>query len=582
MTRLTGLGGSPGIAIGRAILLRLGTRDVRFRLTPDAVPSELERLRLAMARTREQLQSITARVVQAAGQERGYLFEAQLLMLDDPMLGGRAVELVQTERLNAEWAMYRACDELGSILGEADDAFLRERHGDIVDLVGRVNANLHRKGAEIARDLFHGIEGPYVLVADDLPPSVAAQLDWTRIVAFVTERGSRTHHTAILARSLGVPGVVGLRSGSEQIARGVMVVVDGTTGEVVVEPSDAVIQDAAARHDREAAAERALGDLRALPAVTRDGVQIRLTANIERPEELLRAREYGAEGIGLYRSEFLLAGGSGDAPGEDAQFEVYREMVERIAPEPVTVRTFGANQAYNGHAAGPRQLRGLRAVRTSQRARTRFVTQLRALLRAAAHGRLRIMFPLIGSLEEFREAKALLDEARIGLAGLGTTLPQVPAGVMIEVPSAALTADLLGSEVDFFSVGTNDLVHYSLAIDRTDDRLSNLYEPLHPAVLRLLRQVHRAARHHRKPLAICGEMASDPALLPLLVGLGITELSMTPAAIPLAKQVLRKLDARAARAVASGALGCTTVREIEQLLTDYANGRADTGAAVNE
>ena len=561
MQRVTGLGSSPGIAIGRAILMpRSSGGDVCVRIARDAIPQELERLETAIGHTREQLDDIRRRVERTAGAGHAYLFDAQLLMLEDPMLVRRAEQMIRTEHINAEWALQRAGNDLGVLLGAADDAYLRERGGDVSDVVSRLRTNLRQRDPkpELSMSL-EAFDSPAILVTDELPASVAAQLDWTRISGFVAERGSRTQHTSILARSLHVPAVVGLPRATETIAPGMMVIVDGSTGQVVIEPTEAARQDAMARQARYEAAERSLGALRSLPAETEDGVRVTLLANLERPEELVRAREYGAEGIGLFRSEFLMAGGSADEATEDEQYEIYRTVVERMAPEPVTIRSFDGS-------TGEGTLRGLRASRASARGRERLLVQLAALCRAAAHGRLRVMFPLLASLEELREAKELLAEARRSLVKRCLSTPDVQVGVMIEVPSAAMTADLLAPEVDFFSIGTNDLVHYALAVDRADDRVSNLYEPLHPAVLRMLRQIRQAAADAHRPVAVCGEMAADPTMLPLLVGLGFTELSMTPAAIPLAKHVIRRLRASEACAMTEQALGCGTVLEIEAVL----------------
>ena len=580
MKRFNGLGTSPGIAIGRAILMpRSSGGGVRVRVGPEATAPELQRLETAIGRTRGQLMAIKGRVERSVGAGHAYLFDAQMLMLDDPMLVRRASELIRSEHINAEWALDRAGEDLAALLGGADDAYLREREGDVSDVVSRLRANL-RQGdpAPSLAATVEALDGPGILVTDELPASVAAQLDWSRLAGFVTERGSRTQHTAILARSLRVPAVVGLRGATETITPGMRLIVDGSTGHLVVEPSEAALQDAHARLARHVAAEHSLGALRSLPAETQDGVRIGLLANLERPDEVARAREYGAEGIGLYRSEFLLPGRASSQLTEEEQYEVYSTVVERMAPEPVTIRSFDQTEAAGSAPAEP--LRGLRATRTNACARERLLVQLMALCRAATHGRLRVIFPLIGGLEEFREAKSLLEEARRRLRTRGTSVPEVPTGVMIEVPSAALTVDWLAREVDFFSIGTNDLVHYTLAVDRADDRVSNLYEPLHPAMLRLLRQIREAAAAHGRPVSICGEMASDPAMLPLLVGLGFTELSMTPAAIPLAKQVLRRLRAAEAEALTRAALACGTVGEIESILAKHAQQDLRSGSPV--
>jgi phosphotransferase system enzyme I (PtsI) len=568
--RLTGLGVSPGIGIGKALVLKRGTRDLRFRVPPALVPRELERLDEARARSREQIEQIKARISRTAGPEHAYLFDAQLLMLDDAMLIERAAEIIRRDRLNAASALQRALEQISALFDEAEDTYLRERKGDVADVVGRLCMNLRTAGD--AGDLFRDLEGPLVLVADEITPSVIAQLDWQRLAALVTDAGSWTYHTAILARSIRVPAVAGLHNASTVVPPGAIVAIDGTTGEVLVDPDAETVGQLLARQQRRRAFEQSLDEYRVLPAVTEDGVEVRIEANIEAPEDATRARERGAEGIGLFRSEFLLAGGGQAALAEEAQYRAYRRLIEAAAPGRVTVRTFDVSEAQLQieHAAveGTRAPLGLRGIRLSLAMEEIFQSQLRALLRAGTHGPLRIMFPFVSGVEELRHARQSVAAAAEALRARGEPVADVSIGVMIEVPSAALTADLLAAEADFFSIGTNDLIQYCLAVDRTDDRVSKLYEPLHPAILRVIRMVARAGRRGRVPVAVCGEMASDPVLLTLLVGLGLREFSMSPTAIPLAKRVLRGLRVSDARHAAGRALRATTTKEVEASLTE--------------
>jgi phosphotransferase system enzyme I (PtsI) len=567
---MTGLGVSPGIGVGKALVLKRGTRDLRFRVPPRLVDRELERLETARARAREQIQQIKERIAARAGTEHAYLFDAQLLMLDDSMLVERAAEAIRTERLNAESALQRALEHISAFFDQAHDPYLRERKGDVADVVGRLTMNLREAGDPA--DLFKDIEGPLVLVAHDVTPSIIAQLDWQRLAALVTDAGSWTNHTAILARSLRVPAVAGLQNASVLVAPGAVVAVDGTTGEVLIDPDPETLEQIESRQRRRQAHEQTLDEYRDLPAVTEDGVDIRLEANIEAPDDAARAIERGAAGIGLFRSEFLLAGAGQAALTEEAQYRAYRRVVESAAGNRVTIRTFDISepQLRIEHASveGARAPLGLRGVRLSLAIDEIFQAQLRALLRAAAHGPLRVMFPFVSGLEELRAARAAVDQARATLVERGDRVPDVPIGVMIELPSAALTADVLAHEADFFSIGTNDLIQYTLAVDRTDDRVSGLYEPLHPAIIRAIRLVVRAGRHAKIPVAVCGEMAADPVLLTLLVGLGLRELSMVPAAIPLAKRVIRGLRASSARVAAGRALKARTAAEVERGLSE--------------
>jgi phosphotransferase system enzyme I (PtsI) len=573
--RLNGFGVSPGIGIGRALVLKRGTRDLRFRVPPWLVDREIDRLSAAREQSRAQIEQIKQRIATSAGAAHAHLFDAQLLMLDDDMLCGRAAETIRTERLNAESALQRALEHIAALFDQTQDAYLRERKGDVADVVGRLTMNLRAAGDPT--DLFNELEGPLVLVAHEVTPSVIAQLDWQRLAGLVTDVGSWTNHTAILARSLHVPAVAGLHHASAATPPGAVVAVDGTTGEVIIDPDAETLEQIETRRRRRRAYEQSLDEYRELPARTEDGVEIRLEANIEAPEDAQRARERGAEGIGLFRSEYLLAAAGPGALSrltEEEQFLAYRRLIESAAPRRVTIRTFDVSEGQlrldgmPGEAA--RSPLGMRGVRLSLTIGEVFQAQLRALLRAAAHGPLRIMFPFVSGLDELRAARAAVAQAAESLRARGEIVPDVPIGIMIELPSAALTADLLAREADFFSIGTNDLIQYCLAVDRTDDRLSRLYEPLHPAILRAIRLVVRAGRRARIPVAVCGEMAADPVLIALLVGLGLRELSMAPTAIPLAKRVIRGLRAADARAAASRALSARTAAEVEKWLNELA------------
>jgi len=567
--RLRGQGVSPGIGIGRALVVTRGTANLRFRIPERRIAAELTRLDTARAQSRVQIGHIKQRIAAAAGADHAYLFDAQLLLLDDPMLVDRAATIVREERLNAESALQRALDEVSALFDKVDDPYLRERKGDVADVVGRLCMNLRADGDPL--DLFRDVEGPLVLVADELSPSLIAQMDGDRLAAFVTDAGSWTYHTAILARSMHIPAVTGLRHASGLISPGALVAVDGSTGAVLVDPPPDVLADLEARSNRRRAHERSLDKLDDLPSVTQDGTAIRIEANVEMPEEAARARERGAEGIGLYRSEFLLAGTGAASLDEEAQYAVYRRLLEAMAGGRVTVRTFDVTEAQMGLTHGAETTRsplGLRGLRLSLSFDEVFQAQLRALLRAAAHGPLRIMFPFVTGVEELRAARAAVVQAGEALRARGLPVPEVPIGIMIEVPSAALTIDLLADEADFVSIGTNDLIQYTLAVDRTDDRVSAMYAPLHPAILRILRHVTRGARRRRLPVSVCGEMAADPALLPLLAGLGLREFSMTPAAIPAAKQVVRGLRISDTTRLASRALKAATAADVEKVLAE--------------
>lgn len=582
MQSLTGVGVSPGVAVGRAVVLTHRTQVLRFSIPSKHIDREVTRLGTARTRSRHQLEALRERLTAGAGPELASLFGAQILMLDDPMWLTRATTLIREQRVNVEWAVQCAFDELSSVFDTVEDPYLRERRGDFGDVVGRLRMNLRQGTADLG-DLFKDFDEPCVLIADELMPSMAAQLDWSHIQGFATDAGSRTYHTAILARSLHVPAVVGLHDASHQIAPGALVVIDGTEGTIVLDPPASLIAEARALRAGGLAPQPKPASAQ---TTTADGVRISLEANVELLSDVAVARKQGAEGVGLYRSEFLLADRTVAELTEDVQYDVYRSLLDQMAPGPVTVRTFDidedqlASRQPSGALPPPwiepiehsRARLGLRAIRLSLKRRELLRQQLRALLRAARHGDLRVMFPFVSGVDEFREAKAVLAEAASELESRGEQVRAVPVGVMIEVPSAAFTSDLLAKEADFLTIGTNDLIQCCLAVDRTDDRVSHLYEPLHPAILRLIRQVRRAAARQRRPLSVCGEMASDPVLLALLVGLGLSSFSMAPSAIPAARQILAEVNAGELRRVATHVLRLASVPEIENYLLKTLGG----------
>jgi phosphotransferase system enzyme I (PtsI) len=579
MQRLKGVAVTDGATAGRAVLLTHRGQAVRFPVPPEQVEREVERLQQSRDRSRVQLEGITARISQGLGSELAPLFEAQLLILDDPMLLGRALSVIREERVNAEWAIHRAFEEIEQVFDAIEDPYLRERKGDVEDVVGRLRMNL-RQGSVAAHTRLRHIDGPFVLVADELSPSMAAQIDWTRVRGFAMDAGSRTYHTAILARSLQIPAIVGLHDATTRVRAGDMVVIDGATGELIVDPTPDILDAALERHDRTETVPAPIALLEG-PTTTQDGVRIRIEANVDLPDDTAVARGYGADGIGLFRSEVLLGADRVDAISEEQQYEAYRQIVAGMAPKPVTIRTLDLDEhrSFRRFAPGEIERRsaerrsplGLRGLRLSLSRSTAFTQQLRAMLRAGVHGQLRVLLPFVSSVEEVRAARVLLREVATELdGGRPMAAAAVQVGVMIEMPAAALTADLLAREVDFLAIGTNDLIQYTLAVDRTDERVAHLYQPLHPAILRLLRLVRRAAARASVPLSVCGEMASDPSLLAVLIGLGLTEFSMTPAAIPAARHLVGSVHAARLRTIVSRALHLGTHQEIETYLEETA------------
>jgi len=561
--KLEGIGVSPGLAVGPALVVEREAVPVfRLLVPPEAVDCEVKRLTRAVEASREQLKAIKERLRHEVG-VHAYIFDAHLLMLEDPLLLDSAVQIIREELVNAEWALRTVSDQLHERFEGLSDAYLKERTTDLDDVLGRIQLNLG--GATDAPSLAR-LPGRFVIVAVDLTPSEAAELDWEHVLAIATDAGSPSHHTSILARSFGIPAVVGLQDATTRIRAGATVAVDGSHGAVVIEPGeDALASLRAGQGERRG---RPGAESRVLPCVTRDGVRVSLLANAEFPEEAAHALEYGAEGIGLFRSEYLL-GRARRWPDEERQYEVYRRMVEQIGPRPVTVRTWdvGPEDLVPGGPTSANPALGERALRLMRRAPEPFRAQLRALMRAAVHGPLRILFPFVTGPSDVRVVLELLEETRASLRRDGVPFAEdVPVGLMLEVPSAAATADLLAPLVQFFAVGTNDLIQYLLAVDRVDPRVSNLYEPLHPAVLRTIDGVVRAATAHSIPVSICGEMASDPLQALLLVGLGVRELSMSPVAIAGVKAALRAASASRLEPVARASLSLATADEIGAML----------------
>ena len=573
MTRISGLPVSPGVAWGPAALMLERHPVMRCGIAAANVERERARLDRARETSATQLRAIHARVAQRAGADLASLFEAQLLMLDDDLLVPRARRIVESDRVNAEWALDRAFDQFCAVFADVGDDYLRERRGDVADVVGRLRRNL-RPAASGGVRVPAALAAPAVLVADELAPSFAALIDPAMILGVAFETGSRTHHSAILARSLGIPAVAGAALVTTYIRPGTLVLVDGDAGEVVIDPTPGTVEEARRRRDRRAADAGLPHSRPSGPVLTADGVAVRFQANIERLEEVEAARAAGAEGIGLFRSEFLLGGRAVDACDEETQYGVYRDLVGRMAPHAVTIRTFDidesqaagradAEQEAGSRARGPL---GLRAIRLSLAHREAFETQLRALARAGRHGAVRVLLPFVSSVDELRSARAALRSATHVVQATGAELAAMPVGVMIEVPSAALTVDLLAAEADFFSIGTNDLIQFCLAVDRADRRVAGLFDPLHPAILRVIRHVVRLARPRGRQVAVCGEMAADPGALLLLLGLGVTEFSMSPAAIPEARDLVRRVTVGEVRRAAARALRLPTSLDIAALL----------------
>jgi phosphotransferase system enzyme I (PtsI) len=568
---LEGTAAAPGIAIGRAFLLDRRRRKVpRRHLDEHEVAPELARLEAALVASHEQLERVKRKLREREGDDHFHIIEAHQLILRDEHLVDPTRRRIREERCNAEWALRRTVEELKALFDSLGDDYFRERRSD-VDFVGdRILGNLAGEQVDVTEAPPPGA----VIVAHDLSPADTAQLHRNSVLAFVTDGGGKTSHGAILARAFQIPLVVGVEGASNRIAAGDQVIVDGNAGMVLLRPSADEVEDYRERARRHRVFVTDLSRNRDLPAETTDGGRLRVYANVELPDELGFALEQGAEGVGLYRTEFLFLERT-DLPREEEHLMQARGVLRRVAPFPATFRTLdlGADKLppFANHGAHPEAnpALGMRSIRLCLREPSMFKAQLRGLLRASAHGRMRIMFPMISGVDELRAAKAVLDEAREELRREKVPFDEaVPVGIMVEMPSAAMTADLLARECDFMSIGTNDLIQYSLAIDRENEQMSYLYSPLHPAILRSIRAVVEAGHAAGIRVGMCGEMAGDPMYTLILCGLGLDELSLNPTAIPVVKAVLRGASLSESRRFAEEIMGMTTVSEIQKRVAE--------------
>ena len=554
-----GLPVSPGVAVGRAVILRFGRLPAfRRAVSPEEFEREERRLRRAAARAAEELSRHSREAKGDMGTELAAILEAHSLIAGDETYLGAIAERIRRDRVNAEWALAEVTRELGDRLAAADSAAMREREADISDVAREIGAQLSGGSRPGPGELPRGS----ILVADELSPVDAARLDPRRVRALALERGGPTSHASIIARSFGLPAVVGIPDLCEAVSPDRPIIVDGDRGLVDIAPTRQRLRRGLVRVREERERFRRLRGRAARPAVTADGVAIAVRANLELPEETSALERFPAEGVGLFRSEFLYLRALPRSPGVEEQRAAYETLLKAAAPHPVVVRTYDlGGEKGIGPAPGENPALGLRGIRYCLAHPELFEEQLTALCLAARTGTLRILLPMVASLSELQAARALLATvvARAGLAAP----PEL--GVMVEVPSAALLADRLAREADFFSIGTNDLAQYALAVDRANPDVSSLYRPLHPAVLRLIQFVVRAGRSAGKPVAVCGELAADHLGASALVGLGISDLSVTPVAIPDLKEHLSTLDAARARGLAQRALEAAEAADVERI-----------------
>ncbi len=563
---LEGVGVSSGVVIGKAFLLT--TEEDRFverEISDDDIPREVARFEEALIATRRQIREIQQKVSSAIGQENAGIFDAHLLVVDDRAFVEEVIRGLSAYHRNVEVVLRDVAERYADALGRIEDDYLRERAADVRDVTRRILRNLSGKSRSDIMEL----EEPCILVANDLAPSETATMDKKKVIGFATDLGSQTSHTAIMARALGIPAIVGLHDVSVRVSVGDEVLVDGGKGLFIIHPSPERLERYGKLIESRKHIESELAQLKDEAAETVDGYRILLSANIERPEDVHAVREYGARGVGLFRSEFLYLSRE-NLPNEEEQFSVYDEVARRLAPDPVIIRTIdlGGDKFLSHMRTAPElnPFMGWRAIRFCLAQPDIFKTQLRALLRASESVNVKIMYPMISSAEEVIQANLLLEEAKNELREEGRAFNEdVDVGVMIEVPSAALIADLIAPHVKFFSIGTNDLVQYTLAVDRVNERIAYLYKPTHPAILKLIKNTIDVGQKNGIWTGICGEMAGNPLMVPLLMGLGADELSVSPSLTPMVKDVIRNLRYTQAEELAAAALASDSPKRVLDL-----------------
>ncbi|MGY4689290.1 phosphoenolpyruvate--protein phosphotransferase [Salibacterium sp. K-3] len=564
-TTLEGIAASKGIAFAKAFVLEQPEMNIEKTQINDA-EAETARFHNAVDRAKQELQVIKDKTLKDMGEDKAEIFSAHLLVLEDPEIMDGVTSKIKEEQVNAESALKELADMYVSMFEGMDNEYMKERASDIRDVSQRIL--LHLLGVE--NTSLAAINEETIVIAEDLTPSDTAQLDLSYVLGFATDIGGRTSHSAIMARSMEIPAVVGSKEATSSIRTGDFLIIDGMEGEVLLHPDEETIASYKEKQQEYLRKKEEWAKLVNEPSVTKDDTRVELAANIGTPDDLEGVLANGAEGIGLYRTEFLYMGRN-ELPDEEEQFEAYKAVLEKMNGKPVVIRTLdiGGDKElpYLDLPSELNPFLGFRAIRLCLEETGMFRTQLRALLRAGAYGNLKIMFPMVATIEEFREAKRLLEDVKEELKKEGQApADDVETGIMVEIPSTAAAADIFAKEVDFFSIGTNDLIQYTLAADRMSEKVSHLYQPYHPAVLRLVKQVIEAAHNEGKWAGMCGEMAGEETAVPLLLGLGLDEFSMSATSVLPARSQLRTLTKEEARALAAEAVNLPTAEEVETLV----------------
>lgn len=564
-TVLRGIPASAGVARAKVVVLEKARHSFEQRTISEAeLPNEVNRLQQALLRTREQVREIQRKLSQNIGiEQEARIFEAHLLVLEDPSLIDESVRIIQRDKTNAEHAFHVVAERYASALAAVEDEYLRERAADLRDIASRV---LHQlQGEDHDHDLRH-LQEPCIIIAHDLTPSQTAQLDRKNVLGFATDVGSKTSHSAILSRSLRIPAVVGLKTATADLETGQYALLDGYNGLIIVNPTDQTLFEYGQLIRKRVSLEEKLRDVLLQPAITLDNHRITLSANIEQAADADAVRASGAEGVGLFRTEYLFI--NRDAPPtEEEQYQAYRDVARALAPHPVVIRTLDlGGDKFLSHLHVPTEMNpflGWRAIRFCLAQRDIFGAQLRAILRASSEGNVRMMYPMISGVDEIDQANAWLEEFKAELRQQNLPFdPNLQAGAMIEIPSAVIIADTLAKRARFFSIGTNDLIQYALAVDRMNEKIAHLYEPTHPAIIRMLKSTVDAAHAQGIKVSVCGEMAGDPVFTPLLVGLGVDELSAAPPLVAQIKFIIRRLKFTDCQMLATKALATESPAEI--------------------
>jgi len=571
---LQGIAVSPGIAIGPIYIVDPEEIEVQDgNLAKGAIPREKERFKNAIRESIEEVREIREKIALETGEEQARILDAQIDILEDPEAQKQTLAVIEKERKPAAFAYRRILTAVAARLDEADSEYYRGRAIDVRDVRRRMLAHL----GGIRTHSLHDLKEPSVIVANDLPPSEMALLPRNMALGFATDAGGRTSHTAIMARARGIPAVVGVKGATDAAQQGAIGIVDGTRGVAIFDPDPGTLQENERKRERHRELALKLTELRTERCMTADGRVIELGANLEVPEELPSVIENGADGIGLYRTEFFYLSRK-QLPTEDAQFNAYRSIVEAMNPKPVNIRTLDVGgdkfASYLGTPIEKNPFLGLRGLRFSLQREEIFRTQLRAIFRASAYGNLRIMFPMVLGLEDLRRAREIVERVRLQIRKEGIPMGQkVPLGVMIETPASVFSIDQLVKECDFASIGTNDLIQYTLAVDRGNELISEIYEPLHPAVIRAIHTVVDAGHRAGIPVGICGEMAGEPLYAVLLVGLGLEEFSVSPYLVPEIKTIVRATTYPEARELAERCMSLSTPSEVRTVVTEFMSRR---------